>query len=387
MNDAKKMLLKLRALYLFTGLAGGLFNPYLTTLLVHQGMSAGQVGMMMSLGTLLSIIVQPFWGYMVDRYRQTKLVLICSIGMPAVLAYFYNVQLFALLVIVYTTSIIFSVTQSPIADSYAVTAAREGHTSYGAIRSLGSLGTALGGYAGGLYLSYFHITQLWLPFFIFSAAGVAMVLTLSNKSDSYRTTVSLTEGFKKMLSNRNFLWFLVACFFVNQTLTAYNSFFVLSFQEAGGSFSMVGFALLLASMTNVPSMLLAAKIIAKLGRERTLVIAAFAYALRWAVQWLFPYPPVMIGIQALHGLSFGLFYVAAVEYVANVSGKEMQATGQSVFNMVFVGLGGIIGNLLNGFLYNVGGAQLMYLACTVSAIMGLLLLYGVNKRSRSVPGH
>ncbi|WP_341278601.1 MFS transporter [Paenibacillus sp. FSL H8-0537] len=387
MNDAKKMLLKLRALYLFTGLAGGLFNPYLTTLLVHQGMSAGQVGMMMSLGTLLSIIVQPFWGYMVDRYRQTKLVLICSIGMPAVLAYFYNVQLFALLVIVYTTSIIFSVTQSPIADSYAVTAAREGHTSYGTIRSLGSLGTALGGYAGGLYLSFFHITQLWLPFFIFSAAGVAMVLTLSNKSDSYRTTVSLTEGFKKMLSNRNFLWFLVACFFVNQTLTAYNSFFVLSFQEAGGSFSMVGFALLLASMTNVPSMLLAAKIIAKLGRERTLVIAAFAYALRWAVQWLFPYPPVMIGIQALHGLSFGLFYVAAVEYVANVSGKEMQATGQSVFNMVFVGLGGIIGNLLNGFLYNAGGAQLMYLACTVSAIMGLLLLHGVNKRSRSVPGH
>lgn len=387
MNDAKKMLLKLRALYLFTGLAGGLFNPYLTTLLVHQGMSAGQVGMMMSLGTLLSIIVQPFWGYMVDRYRQTKLVLICSIGMPAVLAYFYNVQLFALLVIVYTTSIIFSVTQSPIADSYAVTAAREGRTSYGTIRSLGSLGTALGGYAGGLYLSFFHITQLWLPFFIFSAAGVAMVLTLSNKSDSYRTTVSLTEGFKKMLSNRNFLWFLVGCFFVNQTLTAYNSFFVLSFQEAGGSFSMVGFALLLASMTNVPSMLLAAKIIAKLGRERTLVIAAFAYALRWAVQWLFPYPPVMIGIQALHGLSFGLFYVAAVEYVANVSGKEMQATGQSVFNMVFVGLGGIIGNLLNGFLYNAGGAQLMYLACTVSAIMGLLLLHGVNKRSRSVPGH
>ncbi|KQO17862.1 MFS transporter [Paenibacillus sp. Leaf72] len=387
MNDAKKMLLKLRALYLFTGLAGGLFNPYLTTLLVHQGMSAGQVGMMMSLGTLLSIIVQPFWGYMVDRYRQTKLVLVCSIGMPAVLAYFYNVHIFALLVIVYTTSIIFSVTQSPIADSYAVTAAREGRTSYGTIRSLGSLGTALGGYAGGLYLSYFHITQLWLPFFIFSAAGVAMVLTLSNKSDSYRTTVSLTEGFKKMLGNRNFLWFLVACFFVNQTLTAYNSFFVLSFQEAGGSFSMVGFALLLASMTNVPSMLLAAKIIAKLGRERTLVIAAFAYALRWAVQWLFPYPPVMIGIQALHGLSFGLFYVAAVEYVANVSGKDMQATGQSVFNMVFVGLGGIIGNLLNGFLYNAGGAQLMYLACTVSAIMGLLLLHGVNKRSRSLQGH
>ncbi|MNN95138.1 Nucleoside H+ symporter [compost metagenome] len=76
----------------------------------------------------------------------------------------------------------------------------------------------------------------------------------------------------------------------------------------------------------------------------------------------------------LHGLSFGFFYIAAVEYVALVAGKEMQATGQSLFNMVFVGLGGIIGNLLNGYLLNAGGPGLMYMTCTVSAALGALLL-------------
>ncbi|WP_025679901.1 MFS transporter [Paenibacillus massiliensis] len=382
---AKRDLYRLRLLYLLTGTAGGLFNPYLTTLLVHQKMNASIVGGMMSVGILLSIIVQPIWGVLVDRYRQTKGVLLLAIIIPAVLSFFYSFQIFAVIVFAYIISIIFSTTQSPIADSYAVSAARAAGTSYGTIRMLGSLGTALGGYAGGFYLSHFEITRLWLPFLLLSLAGAATVLSLSNNKREYAAaSVSLSEGLRELLGNRLFLLFLIACFFVNQTLTAYNSFFVLAFQEAGGSYSLVGTALLLASLTNVPSMLLAAKILKAWGHERTLLLAAFFYALRWAIQWLFPIPMVMVGIQVLHGLSFGLFYVAAVEYVAAAAGKRMQATGQSIFNMVFSGLGGIVGNLLNGFLFSSGGANVMYFACTISALIGAGMLYWINKMAKRV---
>jgi hypothetical protein len=97
------------------------------------------------------------------------------------------------MVMVYTLSIIFQSTQSPIADSYAVSAARKGQTSYGTIRSLGSLGTALGGYAGGLYLSRFEITQLWMPFLALSLAGAFTVLTLSKRSRGYSAVVPLAR--------------------------------------------------------------------------------------------------------------------------------------------------------------------------------------------------
>ncbi len=383
--QAKMELLKLRLLYLITGLAGGLFNPYLTTLFVHQGLGADIVGVLMSVGTLLSILVQPVWGLLVDRYRQTKLVLILSISIPAILSYLYSLKLFIVIVVVYIVSIVFQATQSPIADSYAVSAARKGRTSYGTIRSLGSLGTALGGYAGGFYLSGFGITELWIPFLALSLAGAATVLSLSRSTERNAAALSLSQGFKELLGNRMFVMFLVACFFVNQTLTAYNSFFVLAFQDAGGSYSLVGTALLLASLTNIPSMLLAARILRRIGHERTLLLAAFFYAMRWGIQWLFPVPAVMVGVQVLHGLSFGLFYVAAVEYVANASGKKMQATGQSIFNMVFSGLGGIVGNLLNGYLYHAGGAQVMYLACTVSALIGAGMLYWINRIAKLSP--
>ncbi|MFD2879795.1 MFS transporter [Paenibacillus rhizoplanae] len=115
--------------------------------------------------------------------------------------------------------------------------------------------------------------------------------------------------------------------------------------------------------------------------RKTLMLASVVYMLRWAIQWLIPVPGVMIGVQTLHGMSFGFFYIAAVEYVASITGKELQATGQSLFNMVFVGLGGIAGNLLNGYLLDSGGPRLMYFSCTVSAALGALLLYKVSSIS------
>lgn len=42
-SKESEVLLKMRGLYLFTGLAGGSFNPYVTSLLVHQGMTSQRI--------------------------------------------------------------------------------------------------------------------------------------------------------------------------------------------------------------------------------------------------------------------------------------------------------------------------------------------------------
>lgn len=377
------ILLRLRGLYLMMGLAGGMMGPYLTSLFVHQGISSGQVGIVMAVGKIASIVVQPFWGMLVDKSGRTRLVLMLSLAVPAALAYFYNIPWFTGIIVIYMISTIFQATQAPIADSYAVTAAQEANTSYGKIRSMGSLGNALGGYAGGLYVSIFSITALWFPFMLLNAIGLLAVVTLPANTEKRTTVLSFSQGIRKLLSNRTFLFFLIGSFLINQTLTAFNTYFVLAFQMVGGSYAMSGVALLIASLTNVPAMLIAGNVIKRIGCERTLLLAAAAYVLRWFIQWLFPVPEVMVGVQVLHGLSFGFFYVAAVEFVSGSSGKEMRATGQSVFTMVFSGLGGILGNLLNGYLLNIGGPTLMHVFCMVSAFIGMLFLCVVVISKRS----
>jgi PPP family 3-phenylpropionic acid transporter len=374
---------KLRGFYLFLGLAGGSFGSYLSLLLVHNGLNSGQIGILMATGTLIAITIQPMWGIISDRYNQTRLVLILSVAVPALLAVFYRSEYFIVLLMVYTASTIFSSTQAPIADSYAISAANRAGATYGSIRLMMSIGAALGAYAGGVYVSTFSVSTIWLPFLFFNLIAVLIAFTLPKQAEeNHMMRQSFTQGVRQLLGNRVFLAFLGGSFLVNQTMTAFGTYFVIAFQSVGGSTRYAGIALFLASVTNVPSMLFASKVIKRLGRERTLLLGALIYVLRWGIQVAFPYPSVMIGVQVLHGLSFGFFYIAAVEYVSQITSNEMQATGQSVFNMVFSGFAGIVGNLLNGFLLNQGGVEIMNLSCMLSSIAGAMLLFYVARSSR-----
>lgn len=374
---------KLRGFYLFLGLAGGSFGSYLSLLLVHNGLNSGQIGILMATGTLVAITIQPMWGIISDRYNQTRLVLILSVAVPALLAVFYRSEYFIVLLLVYTCSTIFSSTQAPIADSYAISAANRAGATYGSIRLMMSIGAALGAYAGGVYVSTFSVSTIWLPFLFFNLIAVLIAFTLPKQAEeNHMMRQTFTQGVRQLLGNRVFLAFLGGSFLVNQTMAAFGTYFVIAFQSVGGSTRYAGIALFLASVTNVPSMLFASKVIKRLGRERTLLLGALIYVLRWGIQVAFPYPSVMIGVQVLHGLSFGFFYIAAVEYVSQITSNEMQATGQSVFNMVFAGFSGIVGNLLNGFLLNQGGVEVMNLSCMLSSIGGAMLLFYVARSSR-----
>lgn len=376
-------ILKLRGFYLFLGLAGGSFGSYLTLLLVHNGLNSGQIGILMATGTLIAITIQPIWGIVSDRYNQTRLVLILSVAVPAILAVFYRSEYFVILLLVYTLSTIFSSTQAPIADSYAISAAKRAGVTYGSIRLMMSIGAAVGAYIGGLYVSSFSVSTIWLPFLFFNLIAVVIALTLPKQAEeNHMMSKSFSQGVRQLLGNRIFLAFLGGSFLVNQTMTAFGTYFVVAFQSVGGSTRYAGIALFIASVTNVPSMLFASRVISRLGRERTLLVGAVIYVLRWGIQVAFPYPSVMIGVQVLHGLSFGFFYIAAVEYVSQITSSEMQATGQSVFNMVFAGISGIIGNLLNGFLLEQGGVEMMNLSCMLSSIAGAMLLLYVARSSR-----
>lgn len=369
----------LRTFYLMTGLAGGVFSPYLSLLFTQDGLSASAIGTVLSAGTLIAILVQPVWGIVVDRFRITRMTLMLTFLVPAMLAPVYTVHIALALFLSYAISTVFSSPQAPIADSLAVVTARGAGTSYGTIRSFGSLGFALGGYAGGVYLAQFPMHTLWMPYAALSLLGAASIVLYPRMAQPGRLVArSMPKGgVREVLSSRKFVLFLLGGFLVSETLTAFNTYFVLSFREIGGSLSTTGIAFAVASATNIPAMLLAAKVIARVGRERTMMLAALVYVVRWGVQALVPIPAVAIGIQLLHGASFGFFYVAAVDFVSRSAKAEWQATAQSVFGMVCGGVAGIVGNVLNGYLLHVGGSSLMYGVCAALSGLSALCFWGV----------
>lgn len=375
---------KLRGFYLATGLSGGMLIPYLSLLLKHNGFDSSTVGLVMSIGTAFAILMQPLWGYIVDRFQFTKMTLAMSAFLPGALAVLFDAKWLWVVVLANVLWNAFASPQAPIADSYAVANAMKTGASYGSIRMYGSLGFAIGSLIGGEYVAHFPITSVFIPYATLAIFGAAIALFFPRDDVPFGGSVSIRIGVVGLLRNKSFLLFLAGGFLVSQTLTAFNTYFALTFQSIGGSLALTGVAFLLASGTNVPAMLIARFVTDKLGLERTMLLASFAYVIRWLLQVLFPIPWLSITIQVLHGVSFGFYYIAAVSFVYRSASREMQATAQSIFGVICSGLAGIVGNLLNGYLLNYG-AGIMYLSCTISSLLGsvcFFLVWQIHRRTQ-----
>lgn len=361
----------LRSFYLARSIAGGLFIPYLTLTLSKDGLSNGQIGTILAFGTLVAIVGQPLWGYVVDRFRVMRLTLLITALVPGLVAIGYDAKPFIVLMLVSALFNVFMAPQNPLSDSYAVASARKAGVSYGSIRIFGSMGWAMGSALGGMVLTRLDPSLIWLPFCLASLGAAGIVLTFPAETVQNPVRRGIFSELYPVLTNRRFLVFLIGGLLVSQTIAGFNSFFVLTFRGIGGAMPWAGTALMLASLSNVPGMLLATRAIRYLGPRRTMVLAGFGYLLRWSVMLVWPSPDVWVAVQILHGFSFGFYYLAAVDYVSNSFSDELQATGQSIFAMVTGSVATMTGTMLSGYLLDAGGPGLMYGISGLSAAGGL----------------
>ena len=87
----------------------------------------------------------------------------------------------------------------------------------------------------------------------------------------------------------------------------------------------------------------------KVSRKSLLAIGLIAYSLRFFV---FAYVPTLWAVLpaiALHGLCFGCFFFVAFMIVDEETTSDVRASAQSLFNLIVVGLGIIVGNLFAGW--------------------------------------
>src|SRR5207237_1379728 len=68
-------------------------------------------------------------------------------------------------------------------------------------------------------------------------------------------------------------------------------------------------------------------------------------------------PWALIALQALHGMTFGMFWSAAIALVASTVPPSLRATGQALLIMA-INLGAAVGNTITGRVYDAYGSRL-----------------------------
>src|SRR5437867_6562686 len=120
----------------------------------------------------------------------------------------------------------------------------------------------------------------------------------------------------------------------------------------------------------------------KLGWRKTMVLGILGHAARFAVFAFLPqYKELIVLVNVLHGICYAFFFATVYIFVDEFFPKDARASAQGLFNLMILGLGPLVANLIGpkliGETFNKGGTvdfQSLFLLPCLAAIVAAIAL-------------
>lgn len=159
--------------------------------------------------------------------------------------------------------------------------------------------------------------------------------------------------------------------------------------------SQIGPAMTIGQFSEILIMGVLGLMLTRLGFRNVIALGAFAYFVRYTI-WSFPDAipvPVLVASQALHGVCYACFFAAAYIYTDRVAPADVRHSAQTVFGILILGGGPVLGGMLSGWLqdtYAATGGGVSYGALwRVVSLIGLgaaVFFYLAFRERRTVAG-
>jgi PPP family 3-phenylpropionic acid transporter len=183
------------------------------------------------------------------------------------------------------------------------------------------------------------------------------------------------HGVRKLLLNKRLLLFLALVFAGGMAQTTVNSFLFLYMADMQASNMLMGLALTVSTISEIPLLFFGDRLLMRLGARGLLVMSMLAYFLRLLLYALNTQAWLVLPIQLLHGFTFSAMWIAGVSYANEIAPPGLGATAQGLFTTTLFGFSAGPGAFLAGAIYQSSGSHLMYLAFAGLVGVGLLLYW------------
>ncbi|GAE30905.1 MFS transporter [Alkalihalobacillus hemicellulosilyticus] len=342
---------------------------YIPVYFQAEGLSSSQVGLLMAIGPLATIIAQPFWGYMSDKYKSIKrMLLVAIVGVIVSAMMFLFIDSFLGFMVLMFVLFLFISPTTALGDSLAQQTAYSQRISFGRIRMWGSLGFGITSLLTGYLLSIVGVENIMYPMLTMAIVSFFFALNIQDAPQTNKP-VTVIDAFKLSM-NPALLFFLGCVLFISVTHRANDTYLGLYIVELGGPEAMIGWAWFIGVSTEAIVFATSAYWFRKWSPLTFVIIAGFIYVCRWFMLSLLSEPWILLPLQALHGVTFGLLYLTAFQFVNFLIPKHLQATGHVLFITIVFGLSGIIGSLLGGYLIDITSMNQLYFFMSISALFG-----------------
>lgn len=352
------------------------FNPYIAMYYRSLGFSGLQVGILTAMPAVGLAMSGPFWGSIMDAMGIHRLVLRMALVLTAIFAIAVaNVSSFTT-VFVFVTALAFSfVPLRALLDSYAMSVANRTQSSFGTIRSWGSVGYFVAVLGLGELMGK-DVSNL----FLYAYAGFLILTFVSMwglPDLAPRQPSNIIGGLKDVSTNKPLvLLYVVAFLLMIAYATIYLALGIHMKDTLGGSANQVGIAFAVGAAFELPAFVYGNRLVRKFGETKLIAFVIAMYALRFLLLAVVPVAGWVIPVQSLHMVTFALFLVISVPMAHKLDGGQHPATTQALLTTTSFGFGNIVGSVGGGALLDtVGTANLFLMASGLLVVtLGIFLI-------------
>jgi MFS transporter, PPP family, 3-phenylpropionic acid transporter len=360
--------------------AVGAASPYLFLYYSHLGLGLSEIGGLAALSAAIGLLASPAWGALADHFSETRLTLplaaVVAIGGALILATGHDLAQIGAGVVVLSVGL---GGLGPILDARAIETLGPDRILYGRIRALGSAAFVVAAWAVGVLIDLRDVSALFLAYV--PALLITAVVSVSLVRRPAVRSVGIVHGAVGLVRAPTMRLFLLGAFLVWTALVAANAFISIRMEAVGGAAATVGLIWAIGAAVEVPVMWWFARLARRFGVGRLLVTGALLFSVRAGLAALAGDPLTLLATAPFAGVAMGLFYVGAVNLVAERAPGGLAATAQGLFSAV-LGLATIVGSATGGLIAGALSIPGLFGICAAGGLVASVVVAVAVGRSR-----
>jgi PPP family 3-phenylpropionic acid transporter len=370
---------RLAAFYFFSYGAIGALYPLLPLVLDARGLDATEISWVMAIPPVANLFVPALWGVLADGYQaRTQVLRAVSFGAALSTLLFLGVDDLTSAIVAMAAATLFRSPIPSLVDSATYAALGANRAGFARVRLWGSVGFVLCVTAVGTITGAGQSTlMISLAAAIF---GCSSIVALGLSAPPVRREASvLSQAIDHIVRSKMVLLFVATALYY-AAHAIFDNLFALHMKALGHE-SLVGWAWGLAVTAEVAMLSVARGVVASRRASDLLVFAGAVSTVRWLLTSVITSSVLLVGLQLLHAITFGLWYISLVNQVQERVPEKLRTAVQGVLYAA-LGLGTTIGILVGGRVFEHLGGAAMFRVAAASAFAATSIYILVGRAGR-----
>jgi len=350
----------------------GIFSPYASLFFEERGLSAAQIGVLMSMLQVMRIFGPNVWGWVAD-HRSQRVAVLRVTSLAAVISFcgmFFG-QTFAYFFAVMVIVNLFTSAQGPLSEALMLSAMRGDLTHYGRLRLWGSVGFIFSVMAAGQLLDWYSVELM--PWLALIMLAMVSVVTLRMREEAPIVHRSDSPSVMSVLRKREVWSFFTSTFLMVAAHASLYVYYSLYLSQIGYSKTVIGLMWSLGVIAEIIFFFYQEPLFKRFGVKNLMFISLAIGVIRFLMIAFGAQSLVLLLIaQVLHAATFGVHHSSSVATLQRWFSGPLQARGQALYISISYGLGGTLGGLLLSACWDTFGAQLVYVIAALMSGCGLV---------------